>query len=835
MTEGQDGKDNKLSPCIFFECPSIFTTCISTTDPNMDSSTNDSAQPIALRRIKRRASVLSPIKPSANIDTRVTTPTRKRAPKRVRFSEGDVSSTTSTLAAGTTGLTPAVGRANLHIPKSRRTATPAPTRTVVSSSPAYEYEYVQFTPLRQALDERCKRRIRRNHLSEEVNSYEADKRGTALLRHEIKKKDAELQKLKTELDDSKAAKTTQETSEADSKATQTRVAEIEEELETLRRSFSLSATANVEEETWDHVPRKSNGPGSEGGDTILIYEDDADPYQQQEEQANVQDQVDAAIMGLELESARQAKQSMLSSFSRNNRSFDTQLDFADSPSKSHDTTHPANIPATPRTLYHNLSKQLKAATSRAEDAELALTALEGEVRALGFNHPTNIAASASLTTLADHFRTIRLDLERLMPGETTLSFQNSELFPELMRKFKGLIERLHSRDVELKSLRNQERSLKGNFDHALVAADKADAKIKSLEKALDEMAESSMESRIRAQELERQRNEKSKDVEKLQVALQKYRDEVDRLETLIGKVETEHKDVMQQVKDESATAWERVEDMSAKVSAEETGRRKAEESAVSRLKRIQDLETSLTQARENAEKVQERLATGEQHSKNHIEEVTALNSRISGLSTALASANAEVDKLRQINGRLEQQYRTEVAQGEKAVSRMHEELIRAATRITEAGKGYKRGSKVRLANWELESDDFPVDEEGVREGEGGLLTPGSTVRFADYSEVEDQMAERERGRSEDADGDGFESGSESLPASVEIRRGKHGKPRSLTPALAVKPAMSVKTKRGKRRYDSGIGMSPLGESDGEVDSGLGTSEMGSDGMEMDVC
>ncbi len=652
-------------------------------------------------------------------------------------------------------------------------------------------EYLQFTPLRQALDERCKRRIRRNHLSEEVNGYESDKRIKTQLRREIKEKNSELQQLKDELEASRTLQYTQQACESDDAATHTRVAEVEQELDTLRRSFGLSGPLPQAEETWDHVPRTGNGPNSEGGDTILIYEDDVDPYGEQNEvaQHSSQDQADAALMGLELESARQAKQSMLSSFSRKDQSFNAELDFADSPSKPCDASPVTVPPTTPRTLHHNLSQQLKATISRAEDAELALTALEGEVRALGFTSTPSTSASSSLSALADHFRAIRLELERLMPGETTISLSNNaELFPELMRKMTALVQQLHSREAELKSLRNQERSLKGNFDHALLAADKADSKIKDLEQALDDMASESMETRMRAQEAERQRDESSRDNEKLQAALEKYREEVRRLEELIEKTDVEHGFALQHVKEESSSAWERIDEMEAKVGAEETGRRKAEEAAVVRLKRIQGLETALQEARENAEKVQERLKTAEQNHTQQTEEKGALNARISGQATSLASANAEVEKLRATNARLEQQYREEVAKGGEAVSRMHEELIRAATRITEAGKGYKRGSKVRLANWELESDDVDVDERGMP------LTPGSMVRFAEESEEF-----------------GGESGSESLPGSVEIRRGRTAS------GMLLKPAKSARRmeKKGGRKYDSGIGMSPLTESEGE--------------------
>ena len=409
-----------------------------------------------------------------------------------------------------------------------------------------------------------------------------------------------------------------------------------------------------------------------------------------------------------------------------------------------------------------------------------------------------------------------------MPGESTIAFANAELFPELISKIKGLMTHLSSREQELKSLRSQERSLKGNFDHALVASGKAEAKIKELEKALDEMASESMNTRIRAQDLERQRDEKSRDVEKLQTALGKYRDEVGRLEELIGKVEAEHKDAMLRVQQESSGAWEQVQDMQAKVDAETTGRRKAEESAVSRLKKIQDLESLLSQAKENAEQVEARLLNSENRGAHNTEQVGALTTRISSLSTALATANAEIDKLRATNAKLEQQYRNEVAQGEKAVSRMHEELIRAATRITEAGKGYKRGSKVRLANWELESDDFEADEDGAP------LTPASMVRFAEYEDHEPESDGERRFESEgEGEGEGGESGSESLPGFVDTRRGKfrrsHAMP--LTPA----PAMKMKIK-GRRKYDSGVGMSPLTESDEDRDSWFGeaSSEIGED-------
>lgn len=58
-------------------------------------------------------------------------------------------------------------------------------------SPPLSGEF-QFAPLRQLLDSRAKRRLRRNHLSEEINEIEAEKRGKGRMEEEIRKLKREL-------------------------------------------------------------------------------------------------------------------------------------------------------------------------------------------------------------------------------------------------------------------------------------------------------------------------------------------------------------------------------------------------------------------------------------------------------------------------------------------------------------------------------------------------------------------------------------------------------------------------------------------------------------------
>ena len=145
-------------------------------------TTTADTESILPRRSKRSSAAISPIKP-----TTATTPSQ-RPKKKARFSE-------PVHAYGTTGLTPAIGKAVLKTP-SRRISTPAITR--------YEdHDEVQFTPLRQQLSARTQRQIRRLGLSDEQNQFYADKKATSGLQRQLHLRDKELQVMREELEATK--------------------------------------------------------------------------------------------------------------------------------------------------------------------------------------------------------------------------------------------------------------------------------------------------------------------------------------------------------------------------------------------------------------------------------------------------------------------------------------------------------------------------------------------------------------------------------------------------------------------------------------------------------
>ncbi|KIW17415.1 hypothetical protein PV08_04609 [Exophiala spinifera] len=711
------------------------------------------------RGSKRKSSAISPAKPTDSPNYQTTTPLKRGPHKKLRFSD-------SVLLEGSTGLTPAVGKASLKTPKLRRASTPAVTRH-------QDHDEVQFHPYTDCLTPRTVRQVRRHGLSETMNQYYADLKANKKLVHQLELKNNEIRKLKAELAEAQHRNDPAE----ELSSSQIRINEMEAEIEQLQQSFS-------------------NAGGDD--DAFPIFEDETAGDN------NLHSDAFDPLMESDLETARQAKQSLFTSF--RSVSNDT-LQFDDSPIRQ---TIQSQLSSPPKNHQH-LSKELAAATNRAEDAELALKALDLEIKSLGFSpRDYDDDPADCVATIKQHFFDMRVELERIIPGETIASFENARLIPEALAKLKLVADRVREREAELKSMRDERRCLKGNFDHAIIRAQEASNRIKELEETIDKNAEEMLEIRMRSQALEREARDHAANNQRLIVQIESYRLEVKKMEDLFEKTEAEHAATLQEI---HAATTQHLSDMDAKVSAETRGRRAAEESAVERLRKINDLESALTSARQQADIAQQHLSRLEQDlessryahtnsNKTHQEEIGGLNSRISNLSTALASADAEIEKLKHLNVKLEDRYQAEIQHASRAVDQMSTEFTRAAAKFVEQRKSYIRGATVRNANWQIESDDLVSDPILP-------MTPASVVRFSspEYGPVYD--------------------GDDHIPGSVEIGRGKAKKSsrRGIVPGLGI-------MKKPRRRYDSGIGMDSLSEADDEdISNDPMTPEMSS---ELDV-
>ena len=165
-------------------------------------------RPLAVRRKRRISTGLTDavnvpkvepnVEAEGNLREPPKTPTKSK--KRVRFSDPGLE---SSAPAPSTGLTPhlkrtsfkhqalgpstprllAAGTRRRSLPVQLSTSLPSPS---LSPSPGPFSGEFQFAPLRQVLDDRLKRRLRRNNLSVEINQITEENKSRTKLEHEIK-------------------------------------------------------------------------------------------------------------------------------------------------------------------------------------------------------------------------------------------------------------------------------------------------------------------------------------------------------------------------------------------------------------------------------------------------------------------------------------------------------------------------------------------------------------------------------------------------------------------------------------------------------------------------
>ena len=241
-------------------------------------------RPLAVRRKRRISTGLTDAvdlpKAEPNVEAEGSsreppkTPTKSK--KRVRFSDpGPEPSAPSS----STGLTPylnrtsfiqqalgpltprllAAGTRRRSLPVQLSTSLPSPS---LSPSPGPFSGEFQFVPLRQVLDDRMKRRLRRNNLSVEINEIDEEKKSKMKLNQEI-------QCLKDELAGAKVF-SKEHSDETDGEtASAQRVRELEQQLVELRREMRERSTTAEPISGSDDLQNGVSSP-------MEIFVDDAD-------------------------------------------------------------------------------------------------------------------------------------------------------------------------------------------------------------------------------------------------------------------------------------------------------------------------------------------------------------------------------------------------------------------------------------------------------------------------------------------------------------------------------------------------------------------------------
>ena len=650
-------------------------------------------RPLAVRRKRRLTSSLvdgddasSPQKSSSSAGaTSASAKTPTKPKKKVRFSDpGPVS---GAVASSSTGLTPAMKRTSVtsdskmpppktpgslgqslkrrrSLPLDLSNALPSPSLTPPVTPFSGE---IQFAPYRQILDERLKRRIKRNGMSEEQNQIEAEK---------SKPKTAwkqEMQELKKEL--AAARQLQQETKDTVKEENDNRrIQELEHEIENLRCEMRERSM------TVEPIAVDAATPGAESA-VPAIYDDNAN---------------DGFVM----------------------------VDPGDNEALHH-TGQPLNEREVLRDTTH-----------------LHVTTTGTDAASQTFMVSSNAEKDA--------FRNARLSLERLFPGEITLSLTTNDPQPllstmiERLQTFKTLLliseDSLDRTRTQESNLRNQFNAVLQQLNRARTYAEEAATK-RDNEKDRADAAEAA--GQAVQQELEKASgdikalgtdiDEKERSIHKLQDALEGYRREIARLEVLITKMESDHNGAQTKLRHEMDEA---VADLDCQVAAETVGRRAAEGESVERgerIKQLRHLEQELRGAMNDKQEIirvleQEVAKTKEKQEK----EVGGLNAKIGQMASDLEEAKSEMNKLKADKKTLLFRIEEEKAAGLKAVESIQAEMSRCVEKSEDVKTEHVKDMRSR----------------GIEVGEHkGLLTPITGGRYKDiegYVEVQRGKGKRKR-------------------------------------------------------------------------------------------
>ncbi|KAK4691095.1 hypothetical protein P7C71_g5831, partial [Lecanoromycetidae sp. Uapishka_2] len=637
-------------------------------------------RPLAVRR-KRRIStgIADPVYTKLEEHTEeiglASVPSAKtpsKPKKRVRFSDPGPETESAFLS---TGLTPylsnthftprdressptrrpkraATGPRRLSLPAQLSTSLPSPS---LSPSPGPLSGEIQFAPLRQLIDPRSKRRLTRNHLSEEMNDFEAEKKSKAQLEDEIKS-----------LKDQLAAARQSGQEHGDGAAAENtgaeRIEELEQELgERKQEMRERSMTAEA------MLPIHESSSQSTGGLEIYIDNDD----------------------------------DLITPNFGNDDGVLRDISPIEAPSSVNEAATQAALP------------------------------------------------SAHTET----FRTARLSLEYLFPGEIALGLVPEDpkpLLDTMLERLNGLKAQNFVAQDALRTTRNQESNLRTQFNAVLGQLDRARkyaeevstrANSEKVQTANTQATILLLQSNLQAtsnkvNSLEKEADDKDRSIRKLQDALDTYRVEVSKLEELITSMEGDHRQAMSKLQGEMDEA---VADLECHVAAELRGRREAEQEVDAKNNQIKQLklkERELKDALNEKQRVireTERLCDEERAERER--EVGALNARVGQLSSDASESFGRATNAEQQQAILLRKLQEEREAALRAIEAVQEELAQATKntagiKAAHLSDGHRRGAEVTEHK--------------------GLLTPVSATRFKDVEGYVEIRRGKGRGKRPDS-------------------------------------------------------------------------------------
>ncbi|KAH8127178.1 hypothetical protein LI328DRAFT_165345 [Trichoderma asperelloides] len=448
-------------------------------------------------------------------------------------------------AVYSSSLTPMVRRTSLTAPN-RRSAT-APT-SGAGSAPRLNGQPAAVN-LHQTIDGRVERRMRRNGLRDMLNKIDQEKRrGEQLAKAQITKLKAELRARDREIYRMQNATMIFDTE---------RIWELEQQVKELKGQLATKSIAS-EEATQYYSCVWPSTPSVASTDDLMDMAQDEDQFDDMAAQTNTPSRARPPFLTPPATSPTRP----VSPFSKDvsptaDAHTEMRLNSPDADKKQLEDEIASlefeiqKLTATLdsyNALGARISDALSGGTLREKGTSSSLEAIENQVqlllqtmseRAAAVAHLTNAIselgfagtdASEMIMSLASEFRSARLELEYLAPGEPTLpvTAHGADILDLLLDRLRTLSRKTREDEDSIDEYHEIERSLRKQLDSRISVMEELNIKLTETYRALDEK-----DSHIRELEIGNNR---------LKGAVDGYVRDITELEGLIERMETEHRE-----------------------------------------------------------------------------------------------------------------------------------------------------------------------------------------------------------------------------------------------------------------------------------------------------
>ncbi|KAF3033134.1 hypothetical protein E8E12_001415 [Didymella heteroderae] len=503
------------------------------------------------------------------------------------------------------GLTPhldRIGASRAKFASRRRERMSMPAQLHVERVDDYDLNghRFQYAPLTAVLDGRTRRRLRRSHLSQEVNEIEdSRKRGKKQLlelRRELKKRDDKIQDLEFRLEASRLGNIQMSDADHD---------DLAQQLDDARREL-------------DELRNSAQYMGSSDRDLSRELDGSAEPFENEDDD----DEDFMLVEPTELNMSQELEME----YAPNGPYASRVLELSQEVTLEHlpsikqlrvDTLEDDDEEATPQTIHdqavERYEREIQRLLQETAEAVGALRVITIEVQNLGFLK-RGASSADILSTLRTGFAELRTAIEKYFPNETE-GITNEQLLRKIPKLFNGIFFELKEKTEIAQAAQDNEVLLRRQYEGVLDLLGEAeerkvelDKKVYTLDKGNEEKQRTIVDLEERVQTLTdltedqeadmRQKDlqndtlveqvqEKDTDLERLRESLETYRTDVETLTQSTTELEAEYKERIERMEGEHADI---VADLQAQLGVEQEGREAAEDEAAQKTEFIEELQ-----------------------------------------------------------------------------------------------------------------------------------------------------------------------------------------------------------------------------------------------------